>query len=140
MPHGKMLLQWQATGYHLAMMFSAEGRMLGITHESAHFYDAPRGCLGVVALVAVVILATICAVGQQKELQHLPISNYMSEVGLLYIEDAQNYYDACRHAGSYEAAQKRWDKIFEASTTESPFDYALQFVRRAILNSSNCFR
>lgn len=60
MPHGKMLLQWQATGYHVAMMFSAEGRMLGITHESGHFYDAPRGCLGVVALV--VILATICAI------------------------------------------------------------------------------
>ncbi len=62
MPHGKMLLQWQATGYHVAMMFSAEGRMLGITHESAHFYDAPpSGCMGLVALVAVVVLATVYA-------------------------------------------------------------------------------
>ncbi len=62
MPHGQMLLQWQATGYHVAMMFSAEGRMLGITHESAHFYDAPRGCLGVVALVAIVVVAAVCTV------------------------------------------------------------------------------
>jgi hypothetical protein len=35
----------------------------GITHEYGNFYAAPpSGCLGVVALVAVVILATICAV------------------------------------------------------------------------------
>jgi len=58
MAHGQMLLQWQATGYHIAMMFSAEGRMVGITHESAHFYDAPPpGCLGVVALVIVMLSA-----------------------------------------------------------------------------------
>lgn len=63
MAHGQVLLQWQATGYHVALLFNAEGRMVGITHESAHFYDAPpSGCLGIVALVAVVILATICAV------------------------------------------------------------------------------
>ena len=62
MAHGQMLFQWQATGYHIAMMFSAEGRMLGITHESAHFYDAPSGCLGVVAiLIVVIILIFICA-------------------------------------------------------------------------------
>jgi hypothetical protein len=46
----------------VALLFKAEGRMVGITHESAHFYDAPRGCLGLVALVAVVMLATICAI------------------------------------------------------------------------------
>ncbi len=62
MAHGQVLLQWQATGYHVALLFKAEGRMVGITHESAHFYDAPRGCLGLVALVAVVMLATICAI------------------------------------------------------------------------------
>jgi hypothetical protein len=65
--------------------------------------------------VTAVLLAllTFSAVGQQKKLQHLAISTYMSEVGLLYIEEAQNYYDACRHAGGYEAAEARWDKIFD---------------------------
>ncbi|MGB8010776.1 MAG: hypothetical protein WCF68_04125 [Terriglobales bacterium] len=62
MAHGQVLLQWQATGYHVALLFNAEGRMVGITHESAHFYDAPRGCLGVVALVAVVILAVLAVI------------------------------------------------------------------------------
>ena len=62
MAHGQMLLQWQATGYHVALLFDAEGRMLGITHESAHFYDAPPGCLGVVALIGLFVLTIICTV------------------------------------------------------------------------------
>jgi hypothetical protein len=45
MAHGQVLLQWQATGYHIAFMFSAEGRMLRITH--------------VLALVAVVVIAAV---------------------------------------------------------------------------------
>jgi hypothetical protein len=63
MAHGKVLLQWQATGYHVALLFSAEGRMVGITHESAHFYDAPpSGCLGLVTLLVVVVLTIIYTV------------------------------------------------------------------------------
>ncbi|HKN71726.1 MAG TPA: hypothetical protein VJX30_11880 [Terriglobales bacterium] len=37
MANGQWLLQWQATGYHIALLFSVEGRVLSITHESAHF-------------------------------------------------------------------------------------------------------
>jgi hypothetical protein len=62
MAHGQTLLQWQATGYHVALLFDAEGRMLGITHESAHFYDEPPGCLGLVALLLVMVLTIICTV------------------------------------------------------------------------------
>lgn len=62
MAHGQMLFQWMATGYHIAMMFSAEGKMLRITHESAHFYapPPPPGCLGLVILFAVIALTIIC--------------------------------------------------------------------------------
>jgi hypothetical protein len=68
------------------------------------FCERFKAALGAAVLIALLTSGTI---GQQKTLQHLPISNYMSEVGLLYIEEAQNYYDACRHAGTYEAAEKR---------------------------------
>jgi len=34
--HGRMLLQWQATGYHMAILFDASGRFAKITHEYAH--------------------------------------------------------------------------------------------------------
>lgn len=37
MANGQWLLQWQATGYHIALLFDAEGRVLKLTHESAHF-------------------------------------------------------------------------------------------------------
>lgn len=29
------LLQWMATGYHIALMFDEEGRVIGISHEHA---------------------------------------------------------------------------------------------------------
>ena len=33
LPHGKTLLQWQATTYHIALRFSPENVCEGITHE-----------------------------------------------------------------------------------------------------------
>jgi hypothetical protein len=30
---GRTLLQWQSTGYHIALQFDADGKCLGITHE-----------------------------------------------------------------------------------------------------------
>jgi hypothetical protein len=65
--HGQVLLQWQATGYHVALLFNAEGRMVGITHESAQFYDAPpSGCLGLLTFLVVVltIIYTVVAAVQ----------------------------------------------------------------------------
>lgn len=32
-PEGKTLLQWQVSGYHIALRFGADGRCEGITHE-----------------------------------------------------------------------------------------------------------
>jgi hypothetical protein len=34
--NGQTLLQWQATGYHIAILFDSNGRFVRITHEYAH--------------------------------------------------------------------------------------------------------
>jgi hypothetical protein len=36
MGNGQMLLQWQATGYHIAILFDSADRFVRITHEYAH--------------------------------------------------------------------------------------------------------
>lgn len=37
MANGQMLLQWQVTGYHMALLFNSEDRAVKITSESARF-------------------------------------------------------------------------------------------------------
>lgn len=32
---GTYLLQWMATGYHIALLFDGQGTCLGVTHEFA---------------------------------------------------------------------------------------------------------
>ena len=61
MAAGNTLLQWQATGCHMALLFDANGRFVKITHQHAHYAPAPTGCLTVVVLL-VFVLATIAAV------------------------------------------------------------------------------
>jgi cobalamin biosynthesis protein CobD/CbiB len=34
LPDGRTLLQWRATGYHIALVFEANGRCFGVTHEN----------------------------------------------------------------------------------------------------------
>jgi hypothetical protein len=34
MPDGRTLLQWRATGYHIALVFERNGRCVGVTHEN----------------------------------------------------------------------------------------------------------
>jgi len=61
-----------------------------------------------------VILLTSGTVGQQKKLQHLPISGYMCHVGLLYLENVEDYEQACKQeTGWCESADARWTKIFD---------------------------
>jgi len=40
MAKGEMLLQWQVRGYHMALLFNSEERVVKVTPQSAHF--APR--------------------------------------------------------------------------------------------------
>lgn len=34
LPDGRILLQWRATGYHIALLFEKNGRCVGVTHEN----------------------------------------------------------------------------------------------------------
>jgi hypothetical protein len=34
LPDGRTLLQWRATGYHIALVFESNGRCFGVTHEN----------------------------------------------------------------------------------------------------------
>jgi hypothetical protein len=34
LPDGRTLLQWRATGYHIALIFRTDGRCDGVTHEN----------------------------------------------------------------------------------------------------------
>ena len=61
-----------------------------------------------------VALLTSSTVGQKTKLQHLPISSYMCHVGLLYLENIEDYEQACnQETGACESADARWTKIFD---------------------------
>ncbi len=43
LPDGRTLLQWRATGYHIALVFERNGRCFGVTHEyGRRIAAAPR--------------------------------------------------------------------------------------------------
>jgi hypothetical protein len=42
LPEGKVLLQWRATGYHIALAFEKDGRCIGVTHENGRRVTAVR--------------------------------------------------------------------------------------------------
>jgi hypothetical protein len=58
MAAGRILLQWQATGCHIALLFGPDGRFIKITHEFANYAPAPSGCMLTVAMM-LILLATI---------------------------------------------------------------------------------
>ena len=60
---GKTLLQWQATGCQMALLFGPNGRLIKITHEYANYATAPSGDMAGTAVMALVlvILATVVA-------------------------------------------------------------------------------
>jgi hypothetical protein len=43
LPDGRTLLQWRATGYHIALVFSKAGRCDGVTHENGRRVTGTRG-------------------------------------------------------------------------------------------------
>ncbi len=62
MARGMTLLQWQATGCHIAILFGPDGKFVKVTHQYANYAPAPAGCftlvvglLGVVAILCVAI-------------------------------------------------------------------------------------
>jgi hypothetical protein len=57
MPEGKTLVQWQATGCHMAIVFDATGQFAGITHQYAQYAPARdyRGWLWFFGIAAATI-------------------------------------------------------------------------------------
>ncbi len=43
LPDGRTLLQWRATGYHIALVFEKNGRCFGVTHENGRRVMAGPG-------------------------------------------------------------------------------------------------
>ena len=41
LPDGRILLQWRATGYHIAIVFEKDGRCVGVTHENGRRVRGP---------------------------------------------------------------------------------------------------
>jgi hypothetical protein len=46
LPDGRILLQWRATGYHIALLFEKGGRCVGVTHENGRRVTGSRGTGG----------------------------------------------------------------------------------------------
>jgi hypothetical protein len=61
MAHGMTLLQWQASGCHMAILFGPDGKFVRITHQYANSAPAPAGCFTLL-IVLIAILVAICAV------------------------------------------------------------------------------
>ena len=61
MANGATLLQWQATGCHMALLFGPDGKLVRITHQYANHAAAPAGCLMVVTIL-LLFLGTMVAV------------------------------------------------------------------------------
>ena len=60
MAFGKTLLQWQAPGCHMSLLFDANGRFEQITHQYAQYAAAPTGCLiSATLIVGMAILAVL---------------------------------------------------------------------------------
>jgi hypothetical protein len=56
MAFGQTLLQWQAIGCHMALLFDADGRFVKITHQYAQYARPPAGCMSIVAILFVILV------------------------------------------------------------------------------------
>lgn len=61
------LLQWQATGCHMALLFGADGKLVKITHQYANYAAAPAGCMTMaLALPLFIMLVTVAVIALQR--------------------------------------------------------------------------
>lgn len=66
MAGGQTLVQWQATGCHMALLFGHDGKVVKITHQYAQYDAAPAGCLTMsIALPLFLIVVSVAAIALQ---------------------------------------------------------------------------
>jgi hypothetical protein len=56
---GKTLLQWQATGFYIAILFTGDGRFEKITSESVNCYPPADGAQVAGAVIGIVVVIGI---------------------------------------------------------------------------------
>jgi hypothetical protein len=66
MAHGQTLLQWQATGCHMAMLFGPDDKLVKITHQYAKYEEKPNGCLGAIVLAVIVAIAVVIVIANHS--------------------------------------------------------------------------
>ena len=64
MAHGQTLLQWQATGCHMAMLFGPDDKLVKITHQYARYAPEPDYAVGAIVLVIILIIAVIIVIAE----------------------------------------------------------------------------
>jgi hypothetical protein len=60
--NGRTLVQWQATGCHMAILFDREMRFLSIQHQYANYQPATHPLvvvLGIIGAIAIVLIGVI---------------------------------------------------------------------------------
>jgi hypothetical protein len=59
---GNVLLQWQATGYHIAILFDVTEHVVAITHEFGNYEEEPNYLLGGVILVVIIVIVVFVVI------------------------------------------------------------------------------
>jgi hypothetical protein len=60
---GNVLLQWMATGCHMALLFGPDGKFIGITHQFAQYAPPTSTAATVSWIVIIAIIATLIVLG-----------------------------------------------------------------------------
>jgi hypothetical protein len=53
--HGNTLIQWMATGYHMAILFGPDEKFISITHQFGNFQAPPSGLATVIWVVVIIV-------------------------------------------------------------------------------------
>jgi hypothetical protein len=57
--HGANLLQWQATGCHMALVFAPDDQFVKISHQYANYAAAPEGGCAVVFVILIIFAVVV---------------------------------------------------------------------------------
>jgi hypothetical protein len=68
MAHNQMLYQWQATGYHVALIFDADQRVIGLSSEYVNLHEPDASdfgsAMGAIIVIVVIIVVLFAALSR----------------------------------------------------------------------------
>ncbi len=62
MAHGQTLVQWQATGCHMALLFDSDNRFLSLQHQYANYAPAPNPYWAAMGVIAAILIAALIVI------------------------------------------------------------------------------